>query len=133
MSMMVSVITSWLRRWVFVRYENHLHYRERERERERESHRFGFWGNTDKRWAFVWFGDQIDIYSVFFIFLCSALSCHLGSWVFFGHTRLCFCSQNGSLEYRPFMLRIRNFGKNYRVFWWTTLFVNYFTKKFLLV
>ena len=36
MSMMVSVITSWLRRWVFVRYENHLHYRERERERERE-------------------------------------------------------------------------------------------------
>ena len=33
MSMMVSVITSWLRRWVFVRYENHLHYRERERER----------------------------------------------------------------------------------------------------
>ena len=34
MSMMVSVIASWLRRWVFVRYENHLHYRERERERE---------------------------------------------------------------------------------------------------
>ena len=31
MSMMVSVIASWLRRWVFVRYENHLHYRERER------------------------------------------------------------------------------------------------------
>ena len=36
MSMMVSVIASWLRRWVFVRYENHLHYTERERERERE-------------------------------------------------------------------------------------------------
>lgn len=49
MSMMVSVIASWFRRWVFVRYENHLHYRER----ERESHRLGFWGNTDKRWAFV--------------------------------------------------------------------------------
>ena len=64
MSMMVSVIASWLRRWVFVRYENHLHYTEREREREPQI--LGFWGNTDKRWALVWFGDQIDILVCFF-------------------------------------------------------------------